>query len=160
MQKYAQPSPTARFFNLMLHGVAFYLKIRIITTQIISSPCFWKTNHVRAIKFRIEVFKCLIIFIHALNIYVQNREAVFTKTFKTFTNFVWIEIFYVKRRNIIIKVNIWIVFRIKKLSFTVKWLYDIHSMFASGAILVFHGISFSKKYLKTLAKQYPVLSFS
>ena len=81
-------------------------------------------------------------FIYAPNIYVQDRETVFTKTLKTFTNFVWIETFCVKRRNITIKINIWINFRIKKLSFTVKGLYDIDLKFASGSILVFHGISF------------------
>ena len=75
-------------------------------------------------------------FIYIPNIYVQDIETVFTKTFKTFTNFVWTEIFCVKRRNMTTKINIWIAFRIKKISFTVKGLYDIDSKFASGAILV------------------------
>ena len=44
---------------------------------------------------------------------MQGRETGFTKTFKI-TNFVWIEIFCVKRRNITIKINIWVTFRIKK----------------------------------------------
>ena len=55
-------------------------------------------------------------FIYTPNIYVKDRETVFTKTFKTFTNFVWIEV----------------------LSFTVKRLYEVQSS------LVFHGISFLK----------------
>ena len=55
-------------------------------------------------------------FIYTPNIYVKDRETVFTKTFKTFTNFVWIEV----------------------LSFTVKRLYEIQSP------LVFRGISFLK----------------
>ena len=42
--------------------------------------------------------------------------------------------YFVSRRNIIIKINIWIAL---KLSFTVKGLYGIDSKFASGAILVF-----------------------
>ena len=78
-------------------------------------------------------------FIYTPNVYVQDRETVFIKTFKTFTNFVWNKIFCVKTRNITTKINIWIAFRIKKLSFTVKGLYDIDSKFASGAILVFSG---------------------
>ena len=48
------------------------------------------------------------------NIYVQDRKNVFTKAFKTFTNFVWIKVFCVKGRKINIKINIWIDFRIKK----------------------------------------------
>ena len=55
-------------------------------------------------------------FIYTPNIYVKDRETVFTKTFKTFTNSVWIEV----------------------LSFTVKRLYEIQSS------LVFRGISFLK----------------
>ena len=55
-------------------------------------------------------------FIYTPNIYVKDRETVFKKTFKTFTNFVWIEV----------------------LSFTVKRLYEIQSS------LAFHGISFLK----------------
>ena len=65
-----------------------------------------KINHAKcAVKFRIEVFKCLKTFVNTPNVYVQDRETVFTKTFKTFTNFVWIEIFCVKRRNIKEKKN-------------------------------------------------------
>ena len=48
------------------------------------------------------------------NIYVQDRKNVFTKAFKTFTNFVWIRVFCVKGRKINIKINIWIDFRIEK----------------------------------------------
>ena len=44
----------------------------------------------------------------------QDRKTVFTNTFKAFKNFVWIEIFCVKRKNITKKINIWIAFRIKK----------------------------------------------
>ena len=70
---------------------------------------------------------------------MEDRETVFTKTFKTFTNFVWIEIFFVKRRNITKKLISGSLSELKKLSFTVKGLYDIDSKFASGAILVFSG---------------------
>ena len=73
---------------------------------------------------------------------MQDRETVFTNTFKAFTNFFCIEIFCVKRRNITLNINIWIAYRIEKLSFTVKGLYDISLKFVSGAILVFHVISF------------------
>ena len=62
----------------------------------------------------IEVFKFLEILIYTPNIYVQDRITAFTKTFKAFTNFVWIEIFCVKRRNINMKVNISITFRVKE----------------------------------------------
>ena len=95
----------------------FYLKIYIIAIRINSSLHFWKTNPTKcAVKFRVDVFKRLRIFIYTPNVYAQNRETVFTITLKTFTNFVWIEIFYVNRRNITIKTiknNIWVAFRIK-----------------------------------------------
>ena len=68
-----------------------------------------------------------------------RTETAFTETFKTFTNFVWIEIFCVMRRNITTKLNIWIAFRIKKIIIHCKGLYDIDSKFASGPILVFSG---------------------
>ena len=43
-----------------------------------------KINHTKhAIKCRIEVFKCLKSFINTPNIYVQDRENVFTKTFRS-----------------------------------------------------------------------------
>ena len=70
----------------------------------------------------------------------KTEKPFLEKTFKTFTNFVWIETIYVKRRNITIKINIWIAFRNKKkISFTVKTLYDIDSRFTPGFILVFSG---------------------
>ena len=45
---------------------------------------------------------------------MQDRENIFTKTFKTFKNFVWIKIIFVKSRNITVKPNMWIAFRIIK----------------------------------------------
>ena len=45
---------------------------------------------------------------------MQDRGIIFTKTFKTFPNFIWIEIIFVKRRNITVKPNMWIAFRIIK----------------------------------------------
>ena len=48
------------------------------------------------------------------NISVQDINR-FTKAFKTFTNFVWIEVFCVKNENTIIKINIWIAFKIEKI---------------------------------------------
>ena len=90
------------------------------------------------------MFKCLKIFIYTPNICVQDRETVFTKTFKTYANFVWIEVFDVKRKNITIKINIWIAFKIKKIIIHLKGLYETNSKFAPEAILVFHGISFEK----------------
>ena len=47
--------------------------------------------------------------------FARKTETAFRKTFKTFTNFVWVEMFCVKRKNITIKINIWIIFRIKKI---------------------------------------------
>ena len=51
-------------------------------------------------------------FIYTHNIYMQDRESVFTKKVKTFTSFVLIEVFCVKSRNISKKINIWITFSI------------------------------------------------
>ena len=49
-----------------------------------SNSSFWKTNHAECtINVRIEVVKCLTIFIYTANIYLQDRETIFTKTFKT-----------------------------------------------------------------------------
>ena len=105
-----------------------------------------KINHTKhAIKCRTEVFKTLKSFINTPNIYVQDRENFFTKTFKTFTNFDWIEVFIVSRGEISLEKLISGSFsELKKISFTVKGLYEIDSKFASGAISVFNRISFLK----------------
>ena len=39
------------------------------------------------------------IFIYTPNIYMQDRETVFTKSIKSFTNFFFIEVFRAKRKN-------------------------------------------------------------
>ena len=46
---------------------------------------------------------------------MRDWEIVFTKSFKTFRNLVWIEIFCIKRKNITIKIDFWMAFRIKKI---------------------------------------------
>ena len=74
------------------------------------------------------------------------------KTFKTFMNFVWIEVFV--SRGEILLYTLLLIFgslsELKKNSFAIKRLYEIDSKFASGVIL---------EYLNILAKHYPVLSF-
>ena len=85
------------------------------------NPCFRKANLTkRATKCKIEVFKCLRIFNYTPNIFVQDWEIVFTKTFKTFRSFISIDVFCVKRRIVTIKINIWIAFRIDKINIQCK----------------------------------------
>ena len=45
----------------------------------------------------------------------KTEKPFFSKTFKTFKNFIWMEIFCVNRRNITIKINIWIAFSIEQI---------------------------------------------
>ena len=74
------------------------------------------------------------------------------KTFKTFMNFVWMEVFV--SRGEISLYTLLLIFgslsELKKISFAIKGLYEIDSKFASGVIL---------EYLSILAKL-PCVIFS
>ena len=110
------PLPDSLTWYLLFLGVVFSLKVRIIANRTISSPCFWKTNHTkRAIKCRIKKYKCLNIFIYTPNIYVQDREIVFTNTFKNFINLFRLQYLPSRRETSSLKFNIWIAFRTKKI---------------------------------------------
>ena len=83
------------------------------------------------LKFRI-VFKCLKTFIYTSTVCMQDKP--FSQRHSKPSR-----ISFGLKYFVSIKTNIWIAVRIKKLSFTVKGLYDVDSKFASGAILVFPG---------------------